>query len=175
MYLRKFYRAHQESGQGKYAIGSVYKGFDDRLASWTKHRRIPQDCGRTLLKVAQAIPESLNMMQVNTWNDYEEGSAVEPGIDNCGDLTIAVEGDQLALRPQFRDGGTEDGVHHYAVYLARPGTALALLKDDLPPGTRRVDLGAFPIPPGDYLIYVQMVGKPLFQNRLSSPVAWKLR
>jgi hypothetical protein len=125
--------------------------------------------------VAQGIPESLNMVQVNTWNDYEEGTAVEPGIDNCGDVTVKVEGDQLTLTPQFRDKGTEDTIHHYAVYLGRPGSALALLKDGLPPGTRGVDLRSFPMPPGDYLIYVEMVGKPLFQNRLSPPVRWTRR
>jgi hypothetical protein len=28
------------------------------------------------------------------------------------------------------------------------------------------------LPPGSYTIYVQMVGKPLFQNRLSNPAVW---
>jgi hypothetical protein len=33
----------------------------------------------------------MNMVQVTTWNDYEEGTAVEPGVDNCGSLQISVQ------------------------------------------------------------------------------------
>ncbi len=46
---------------------------------------------------------------------------------------------------------------------------------ELRPGTRSVDLKTVKLPPGNYTIYVQMVGKPLFQNRLSNPAIWNHR
>jgi hypothetical protein len=51
-------------------------------------------------------------------------------------------------------------------------TQLAQLAKGLRPGTRSVDLKTVNLPPGNYMIYVQMVGKPLFQNRLSNPAIW---
>jgi hypothetical protein len=27
--------------------------------------------------------QSIAAIQIATWNDYEEGTAIEPGIDNC--------------------------------------------------------------------------------------------
>jgi hypothetical protein len=171
-YFNKFHKAMRDAG-GKFAVGSVYKGFDDRLASWSKHKIIPQECGRTLLTAGKRVPGSANMAQVVTWNDYEEGTAVEPGVDNCGSLQISVSGDKLKLHPVFEQNGTEDTVGQYDVYIARAGsTQLAQLAKGLRPGTRTVDLKTFNLVPGSYTIYVQMVGKPLFQNRLSNPAVW---
>ena len=71
---------------GAVAVGSVYAGFDDRLASWGKRRIINGNCGDTWLKtfsVAREYQGRYSALQLLTWNDYEEGSEIEPGIDNC--------------------------------------------------------------------------------------------
>jgi hypothetical protein len=49
----------------------------------------------------------MDMVQVTIWNDYEEGTAAEPGVDNCGWLQITVSGDKLKLQPVFeQNAGT---------------------------------------------------------------------
>jgi hypothetical protein len=134
---------------------------------------IPQECGRTLLASAKRTPSSMDMVQVTTWNDYEEGTAVEPGVDNLQVAADHGERDKLKLQTVFEQNGPEDTVNQYDVYIARAGsTQLAQLAKGLRPGTRSVDLKTVNLPAGNYTIYVQMVGKPLFQNRLSNPAAW---
>lgn len=84
-YLERFYdRARRNPG--KFAVGSVYKGFDDSRASWGKGRRIPENCGQTWLDTFAEINRhysasyQLPAVLIVTWNDYEEGTAIEPGI-----------------------------------------------------------------------------------------------
>jgi hypothetical protein len=125
------------SGTEGFRRGQICRRFrvqrlDDRLASWSKHKIIPQERGRTLLASVNRTPSSMDMVQVTTWNDYEEGTAVEPGVDNCGSLQITVSGDELKLQPVFEQNGTEDTVNEYDVCIARAGsTQLAQLAKGL--------------------------------------------
>jgi hypothetical protein len=161
--------------RGKLVIGSIYPGMNDGLASWGKGRRLPQRCGRTLIEVGASVPSSVDLLQVLTWNDYEEGTSVEPGIDNCGSLTITLEGNQLRLKPEFQGDGSSATVDHYALYSTRDGKTATLVADNIPPDTRALDLRRYSLPPGRSSLLVQMVGKPLIQNRLSNSVEYERR
>jgi len=59
------------------------------LAIWGTNRVIDQNCGQTWLQSFNEVGKfyssgnQLPAMQIATWNDYEEGTTIEPGIDNC--------------------------------------------------------------------------------------------
>jgi hypothetical protein len=87
-YLRDFYRTMQTKYPDKVAVGTVWPGFDDRKASWGQGRYMSQRCGRTLedtLRLFRDYSEHpLPFLLIATWNDYEEGTAIERGLAKCG-------------------------------------------------------------------------------------------
>jgi hypothetical protein len=60
----------------------------------------------------------LAALQIVTWNDYEEGTAIESGIDNCVYLTPAISGSSLGWTV---GGGNENTIDHYTVFLSTDG------------------------------------------------------
>jgi len=88
-YLRGFYQRMQSKYPEKIAIGAAWAGFDDSRASWSLNRHMSQRCGKTFsdtLELAQqnSLPDHpLPFVLVETWNDYEEGTAIERGIAEC--------------------------------------------------------------------------------------------
>src|SRR5438270_5918258 len=75
-------------------VGATYKGFNDTLASWGSNRIMGQQCGQTWLHTFSKINSLYNsgrqlpILQLVTWNDYEEGTEIETGISNC--LTVSA-------------------------------------------------------------------------------------
>lgn len=90
-YLSDFYGTMTSKYPGKIIIGGAWAQFDDSKASWGLNRHMAARCGQTFwdtfgfwrkyVEPPQAIP----FMMMQTWNDYEEGSAMEPGLPVCGD------------------------------------------------------------------------------------------
>ena len=83
-------------------VGARQKGFDDNNASWSGNRVVAQQCGQVLMKAANEISKyyggskpQIPYVQVMTWNDYEEGTAVEDGIDNCYTVHASLTGNLL--------------------------------------------------------------------------------
>jgi hypothetical protein len=89
-YLSEFYRKMQSKYPDKIAVGAAWAGFDDSKASWSLDRHISQRCGETFadtLKLwRQYYPADrpLPFLLIATWNDYEEGTAIERGLAKCG-------------------------------------------------------------------------------------------
>ena len=89
-YLRDFYRTMQSKYPDKIAIGAAWAGFDDSKASWGLNRHISQRCGETLADTLRLSKEyypadrPLPFLLIATWNDYEEGTAIERGLAKCG-------------------------------------------------------------------------------------------
>ena len=89
-YLSNFYQTMGEKYPDKMIVGGAWAQFDDSKAKWGLNRHINARCGQTLADTlnfwrrvypaGQVIPFVL----IETWNDYDEGSAVEPGIPACG-------------------------------------------------------------------------------------------
>jgi hypothetical protein len=88
-YLHGFYRRMQSKYPDKIAVGAAWPGFDDSKAAWGLNRHISQRCGKTFsdtLALAQenSLPEHpLPFVLIATWNDYEEGTAIEHGLADC--------------------------------------------------------------------------------------------
>jgi hypothetical protein len=161
-------------------IGALYKGFDDFEASWSGNRVVAQQCGQVLLKTANEISKyfggtkpQIPYVQVITWNDYEEGTAVEDGIDNCYTMNSSISGNVLSWSLVASDQvyASTSTVHHFTVYYADASNNLYIAANSLPVGTNSLDLSAI-VPPGTWTIYVEMVGQPLIINRMSSGVAY---
>lgn len=112
-YLQWFYRLGQ-SDANAHTMSPVYKGFNDSMASWSKNRVLSQDCGRTWLRTWQALKadqdplKPIESVQLVTWNDYEEGTEVESGIDNCVHLQAWRNGQTLHWHPIWTDAKVAD-------------------------------------------------------------------
>ena len=169
-YLRDFY---WNAGQNDSDInvGGIWKGFDDSAASWGSHRRINQKCGATLLDTfaaANSYAGRLDAVQLATWNDYEEGSELQTGVDNCVSvLKPAVNGKLLS----WVMTGKPVMVDHFNVFISTDGQNLTLL-DTVPSSVLTLDLSQFQIKPGSYSVYVQAYGKPMMKNAMSAPVTY---
>jgi hypothetical protein len=169
-YLSNFYKTGMSFPQQQ-VVGATYKGFNDNLASWGSNRVMKQQCGQTWLQTFAEINnlynsgKQLSDLQLVTWNDYEEATELESGIDNCLTLSPSVSGNNL----QWNISGNENTVDHYAVYISSDGQNLMSLTD-LEPGLRSLNLCGFSIPNGSYKLFVQAVGKPILANQISGAV-----
>ena len=167
-YLTKFYNAAMQAPQ-EMAWGAGYKGFNDTLASWTLDRIVGQQCGQTWLQTFSEINSYYNsgqplpILQLVTWNDYEEGTELESGIDNCLTVSGAISGTLL----QWGVKGYENTVDHYVVYFSADQQNLLEL-NTLPAGTHSMDLSPYNLGSGS--VYVQAIGKPSIKNQMSAAV-----
>jgi hypothetical protein len=168
-----FYQAAQKAS-GRLAFGVLYKGFNDTLAKWGTNRVIQQTCGQTWLQTFSEFGKFASGnnpfagIQIATWNDYEEGTAIEPGIDNCIYLTPSQSGTTIQWGVS---GGDESTIDHYTVFISTDGTNLSKLID-VPAGTHAVDLSQWSLAAATYSVYIQAVGKPSMQNKMSPAIAY---
>jgi PKD repeat protein len=154
-----------------FSTGSGYKGFNDTLALWTANRIIGQQCGQTWLqsladagKYYSTATQMLGI-QLVTWNDYEEGSEIETGIDNCVTVSASVSGTAVS----WSITGQMNTVDHFTLFVSQDGANLMWLAD-LPTGTSSLDLAQFGLNSGNYSVYVKAVGKPSLTNKMSAGV-----
>ncbi|MGA7167949.1 MAG: hypothetical protein WBX08_02280 [Candidatus Sulfotelmatobacter sp.] len=89
-YLDNFYKTMQKHPD-KIAVGGAWPGFDDSAAKWGLNRHIQSACGKTLdetLNFYERYYDSsrpLPFLLIETWNDYEEGTAIERrSATDCG-------------------------------------------------------------------------------------------
>ena len=174
-YLSSFYDTGM-SFAGEQTVGATYKGFNDTLASWGSNRIMGQQCGQTWLQTFSEINSLYNsgkplpVLQLVTWNDYEEATEIESGIDNCFSVAAAANSNSL----QWSIQGKENTVDHYTVYISSDGQNLMPLAD-LAAGIYSLNLCSFPVPGGSYQLFVQAVGKPSLANQMSGSVSYSPR
>jgi hypothetical protein len=169
-YLASFYQVGT-SFPSEQTLGTAYKGFNDTLASWGSNRIMGQQCGQTWLQTFSDFNSGYNSgkelpaLQLVTWNDYEEGTEIESGIDNCVALSASVAGKTL----QWAISGNESTVDHYTVYVSADGQNLRPLSD-VAAGVHSLNLCSFAIPNGNYKLFVQAAGKPSLMNHVTGAV-----
>lgn len=173
-YLQSFYGNGLASG-AEQTVGATYKGFNDSLAAWGSNRIMGQQCGQTWLKTFSQINSLYNsgkqlpILQLVTWNDYEEGTEIESGINNCLSVSASVSQNSL----HWAINGNENTVDHYAAYVSTDGTHLMPLSHAAV-GTTSLNLCSFSIADGNYTFFVQAVGRPSIKNQISSGVKGSL-
>jgi hypothetical protein len=81
-YLDYFYKTMKKHPD-KIAVGAAWPGFDDSRARWGLNRHMQSRCGQTLDDTMDFYRRyyddsgSLPFLLIETWNDYEEGTAIE--------------------------------------------------------------------------------------------------
>jgi hypothetical protein len=183
-YLPDFYSG--AVGSSEVAIGGIWKGFDDsNAAAWYADRVMAQQCGQVLLDSFAAINSahtssglSLPYAQVATWNDYEEGSEVETGVDNCYQVQNAAYSQSTnKLTWQLNATSGQSGhvslgtVYGYKVWKADASGNLTSIAS---PGASATSLSGVStlVGAGSWTLYVEMIGKPLIINRMSNGVSY---
>ena len=169
-YLDSYYKTAL-SLPALYSNGTAYKGFNDTLAAWGTGRIIDQQCGQTWLKSMAEVGKyysTTNQMlgiQLVTWNDYEEGTEIESGIDNCVTVSASVAGTVVS----WSLTGQMNTVDHFTVFASQDGSNLMWLADAATTATS-LDLAQFNLNSGNYTIFVKAVGKPSLTNKISGGV-----
>jgi PKD repeat protein len=169
-YLDNYYKTAL-SMPSAYSTGSGYKGFNDTLALWGTNRIIGQQCGQTWLKTiaeADKFYSTANQMlgiQLVTWNDYEEGSEIESGIDNCVTVSASVAGTVVS----WSITGQMNTVNHFMVFASQDGANLMWLADAAT-SVSSLDLAKFGLNAGNYTIFIKAVGQPSLTNKMSGGV-----
>ncbi len=170
-YLTNFYQTGM-SYPSLHTVGSTKKGFNDTMASWGSYRIMNQNCGQTWLSTFSEIPtlysatKQLESVQLVTWNDYEEGTEIESGIDNCVLLGASLAGATLNWTLL---GGSSSTLDHYVVFISLDGQNLMPLTQT-EVGVTSVNLASYALAPGAYTLYVKAVGKATLSNKMSNPV-----
>ena len=174
-YLDNFYQTAL-GYPSEHTFGATYKGFNDTLASWGSNRIMNQNCGQTWLSTFAEIGNyysttatQLESLQLVTWNDYEEATEIESGIDNCVAVSASVAADQLS----WTISGNENTVDHYTAFIANASSSDQLMPlKDVPAGVHSLDLSSYGFAAGSYYVYVKAVGKPSMKNQMSNAVAY---
>lgn len=175
-YLADFYSTAR-ANSSKIAVGVLYKGFDDNNASWGSNRVIAQQCGQVLSLTAGAISTAgyssssqLQYVQLATWNDYEEGTEVETGVDNCITVgTPTISGGTLSWSLIKSDAtyASTTTISSFSIYTGTATPTTLFASGISPTATSH----AAPPPSPGQNVWVYMVGQPLIQNRLSAAVS----
>ncbi len=156
-------------------VGGLWKGFDDNNASWSGNRIIAEQCGQVWLDSANEIAKffgganpQIPYVQIATWNDYEEGTEIETGRDNCYTVNASIAGTQLSWSLAASDSYASPAtIHHFNVYYADAGGYLYTAASNVATATNTLNLSSI-VPSGTWTVYVEMVGQPLIINRMSN-------
>lgn len=82
-YLENFYRNMKDKHPDKIVVGGAWPAFNDSGAAWGLNRHMDPRCGKTFedtLSLYRHYFDASNPMPfllIETWNDYEEGTAIE--------------------------------------------------------------------------------------------------
>ena len=93
-YLDDFYKNMRNKHPDKIAVGAAWPGFDDSAAKWGLNRHMGSRCGQTFEDTLHLYnryfdaAHPLPFVMIETWNDYEEGTAIERlSFAKCGQNT----------------------------------------------------------------------------------------
>jgi hypothetical protein len=93
-YLTEFYQTMGTKYSDRIIVGGIWPKFDDSKASWGLNRHISARCGQTYRDTAELwrkffpADQIIPFVMIETWNDYEEGSEIEPGLPTCEDKSL---------------------------------------------------------------------------------------
>ncbi len=172
-YLQGFYSAAL-SHPTEHTFASSKKGFNDTMAAWSLNRVINQNCGSTWLNTFKEInnfysqTNQLESLQLVTWNDYEEGTEIETGIDNCMSVSQpTVNGSTLSWSVvPSSSSASVDTIDHFAVYATTDGSNLTLVADNIPNTATSTNLSQSGAQSGAKF-YVKAVGVSSIVNHMS--------
>lgn len=173
--VQNFYRAALNNPT-KLVWGEAYKGFNDIQSAWGEHRIVDQRCGKTWLDSLSAAnsyyssANQLPFLQVATWNDYNEGTSLETGIDNCYRVSASISGTTLNWAANTTSSYAWQGtISTWRVFDSTDGTNYTQIAS-LTPSYRSYDLSG--LAPGTHHIFVKMVGRAGILSRSSAQLTF---
>ena len=175
-YLDDFY-VTSRSYPAEMVLAGTWKGFNDNLASWGQDRIVNQDCGQTWLETFNELNKYFSTkdqpqaVQLVTWNDYEEGTEIETGIDNCVSVSGQATGSTLYWSIS---GGQENTIDHYTVFVSLDGQNLMKLAD-VAAGTHQLSLSGYNLTPANYSLFVKAIGQPSMLNKMSGAIPFTVQ
>ena len=169
-YLDDFY-ATSKTHPGMLVYPGTWKGFNDTVASWSENRIMSQNCGQVWLQTFAELGKyftgtQAQAVQLVTWNDYEEGTEIETGIDNCVNVSASATS---AGDVSWSISGQENTIDHYTVFISTDGQNLMKLAD-VAAGTHTYSVASFGFAAGNYTLFVEAIGKPSIRNQMSAAV-----
>jgi PKD repeat protein len=174
-YITKSQQPAFSNNQNKICIGSVTPGFNGTLTKstgWSLGKYIARQNGKTwldwwnthktwLINSGKRIDYILSV----TWDDYEEGSAIQGGIrtdarisalKSGNIISFSITGSEATIK-QYNLWGTTDGVNAIQLATVLPGTA------------KQFDLTKVSVPAdGSYTLYVQAQSYAGLQNHMAA-------
>src|ERR1035441_6868809 len=161
---------------GKKTFGAMCGNFNGTLTKsvgWSMGKYLPCSNGVCVVQRAatinSTIPANMTRMQWTTWSDWEEGTQVEPGIENNFALTAHVVNTTNIL--WTITAGDERTIDHYEIYASTNGGYAALL-GSVRTGLYQTNLSQVGLSPGSYQLYVDAVAKPCIRDHISAPVLY---
>ena len=190
-------------------MGGAFKGFDDLMTNnsptntWYAARVATQGCGTTWVNSWGEMTEMINWysqannslpwMMVATWDDYEEGSEIETGIDNCIETSTfapTISSNTLSWGFEFDDVTRDPNrtanpstIDHYDFYYTTDGTNYYLVDHNITPSQAvcsfsypsvsclGINIANYDLPSGS-TVFVEAIGKPGITNWLSKGVPY---
>lgn len=151
------------------------------------HKLVDARCGQTFLDTMNrpavkgfGTAHPFQALELATWDDYDEGSEMETGIDICvNTFSASLNGSALNWSINFNNAqyGNETKIDHYAIYYTTDGSTNTTIDHPLTLLTNMAVNGSgsysFPLPntlPNPTILYVKAVAKPMLQNRLTAGV-----
>lgn len=128
-YRKSFYRAAADlrlSGAVDYVVGCVCPGFDDTpIWGWGQGPRIDARRGTREYEDAWADVHAHqpDAVQIATWNDFQEGTTIEP-TETYG-FTFVNQTEQMVERYTGRPACRQDNINPYRLYRMRQRVAAA--------------------------------------------------
>jgi hypothetical protein len=162
----------------KHSMGAMAAGTNGTLTGgtgWALGYYLQQDGGKCIIARANYInaniPSNVTRMQWVTWNDYMEGTAVEPAIENNVTVTTSIQGSTLNWT--YTSGtGDESTIDHYEVY-ASADDINAVDLGSMSAGLHAFSLQSVGLTSGEvYNIMVVAVGKPSIRDHISNSVSF---
>jgi hypothetical protein len=118
-YLNDYYSKAQ-THPTKIPWGSSYAGFNDALATWGLNRFVDRRCGNNWMDAFASAngkwssSNQLPNLQLVTWNDYDEGTEIESGIDNGESVTGSITSNTLNW--SISGCGGERTIYSYRIF-----------------------------------------------------------
>jgi hypothetical protein len=155
---------------------NAFKGFNSSQANWGTGRIMDQECGQTWIASLSESNQyyssaALPYLQIATWNDYNEGTEIESGIDNCYTVSASTLGQSISWTLNATNSyASLTTVSHIEIYDSADGENLTLAASLPAASNGNWDLGN--LPSGAHTLFVRMVGKNSIQNRMSSGIPY---
>jgi hypothetical protein len=191
--LDSFYAtaAGSASNNTRLVVGAAYAGFNDTNANWgfalsdghINGRVMARQCGQVWINAWKRLTanghyssaKQIPVVGIPVWNDYEEGTAIEPGIDNCATISDdPIAGNMYKFHVNFTDTkfGTEDTIDHYEIFYSTDGATGENLNLLMNVPVDKSKGGTYPITlptslPNPTIIYAKAVGIPSVHNHMT--------